>query len=250
MASETDVHDVNDFDSIADVYEELVSWAPYGKWVDDLEVRLLRHGLPAGGWIFDAACGTGLSLLPWLRKGYQAAGADASEPMLRLAHERLRLEGLGADLVRQDLRRLELGRTFDAAVCMHSGLDYILEPGGLAEAFRCLRGCLRAGGLLAFDKCLDEPAFYRADYTDRRRLSCGTAEFHYHWDRARKVLEQRCILLRTDGSRPARSEFCFRLLAIRPDQLVAMVERAGFECVERPYHFRVADPGMGIFRAV
>ena len=142
------------------------------------------------------------------------------------------------------------GRTFDAAVCMHSGLDYILDDADLEMAFRSLRGCLRTGGLLAFDKCLDEPAFYRDDYSNWRRLSCGHAQFEYRWDRTRRLLEQRCTVTRTDGDGPPRTDVVFHLKAVAPDELTAMVLRSGFELVKAPRQFTVPDPGMGIFRAV
>ncbi len=240
---------VNDFGAIADVYDELVAWAPYEMWAEGLERRLRRWGLRPGARMLDAACGTGLSLLPWARRGYRVAGVDASEAMLRRARRRLEQEGLTAELIRRDLLGLDPGGSFDAAVCMHSGLDYVLEEADLARAFRSLRGALRPGGLLAFDKCLDEPGFYEPDRTETRRLSCGRARFEYRWHRRRRLMEQRLVVERTEGE-PARTEIVFHLRAVPPDELVAMVLGAGFVLLERPVQFSVHDPGMGIFRAV
>ena len=240
---------INDFAGIADVYDELVDWAPYESWVSGLDGAVRNLGVGPGDWVLDAACGTGLSLLPWLARGYNVVGVDASETMLARCRERLAEAGRDAALMRQDLLALDPGREFDLAVCMHSGLDYILDDADLEAAFRSLRGCLRAGGLLAFDKCLDEPAFYRADYSDWRRLSCGHAQFDYRWNRTRRLLEQRCRVYRTGGDGPPHSEAVFHLKAVAPDELVAMVIRAGFEVVRAPVQFTIADPGMGIFRA-
>ena len=244
---------VNDFGAIADVYDELVDWAPYERWTDDLEVRLRRWGLAPGGWVLDAACGTGLSTLPWIARGYNVVGTDASEIMLDRARQRLRSAGAGAgqvELKRQDLLSLAPGRLFDAAVCMHSGLDYILDMADLARAFESLRACLKPGGLFAFDKCLDVPGFYQEDRSDSRPLSCGSVDFAYRWDRTRKLLEQRCVVHRTDGPRPRRTEVVFHLQAVEPAELVAMVEQAGFTTLEEPREFTVLDPGAGVFRAV
>jgi len=240
----------NDFDCIADVYDELVDWAPYEKWVNALHKRLRRRGMTRGDLILDAACGTGLSLLPWLKRGYEVVGTDCSEAMLRQAQARLERAGYWAELRRQPLTDLELERKVRVAVCMHSGLDYILDDAELARAFRSLRGCLEEGGLLAFDKCLDVPAFYRQDYADRRRLSFGTAEFHYRWDRSRRMLEQHCIVSRLDGRMPARTEVIYHLKATPPAALNRMLEEAGFRMLEPVKNFKVSDPGMGIYRAV
>jgi len=241
---------LNDFDAIADVYDELVAWAPYEQWVADLEKRLRRYGLRRGDRVLDAACGTGLSTLPWLRRGYEVVGTDRSEPMLRRARERLWAAGYGAELYRQDLLEVAPGRPCDLAVCMHSGLDYILDTEDLERALAALRRSLRPGGLLAFDKCLDEPAFYRRDYSDSMALSCGRAEFEYRWDRTRRLLEQRCIVTRNGSSGPARTEVVFHLRAVPLRELVAMTLRAGFTLLEAPRQFTVSDPGMGIFRAI
>jgi SAM-dependent methyltransferase len=250
MRRDPDVEAVNDFGAIADVYDELVNWAPYEEWVAALQPRLARYGLAAGASLLDAACGTGLSMLPWLERGYRVVGVDASETMLARCRERLAAAGHGAELLRQDLLHLAPGRAFDAAICMHSGLDYLQDDADLAAAFRSLRGCLRPGGLLAFDKCLDEDDFYRRDYGERRLLSCGRVHMHYHWDRGARLMEQRCTVMRTRGRGPARTKVLFRLRSTSPDVLVRMVEEAGFELVEPLKQFTPSDPGMGIFRAV
>ncbi len=242
---------VNEFDSLADVYDQLVSWAPYEKWVRDLVRRLRRHGLRRGQLVLDAACGTGLSSIPLARAGYRVVGVDRSEEMLGYARGKVLGAGLDIRFVRGELLDLDLPLSFDAAVCMHSGLDYILDLGELARAFRSLRGQLHEGALLSFDKCLNEPGFYREPRTDSRRIRGGTAIFHYSWDRERKFFDQRCVMLRDEPQgRLRRTEVLHRMRAVPADELVAMVEEAGFKLLEPVRQFTVADPGMGIFRAV
>ena len=241
--------DLNDFSCIADVYDELVDWAPYKLWVRKLEKRLRRHGLERGDWILDVACGTGLSSLPWLRRGYHVVGVDRSQHMLARASRRALDEGYELELTQQDILDLDPARRFDLALCMHSGLDYLLKEEDLARAFHSLRGCLREGGLLAFDKCLDVPSFYRRSYTDHRRLSCGTADFEYRWDRRRGLMEQHCTVRRTDGRKPAETHVLYHLKATPPDRLHEMLDDAGFETLERVRVFRVSEPGFGIYRA-
>ncbi len=241
---------VNDFGCIADVYDELVGWAPYGRWVDALAERMSTWGLGPGDWILDAACGTALSTLPWARMGYNVVGADISERMLRRARRRAREEGLELEFIRQDVTDLRPGRTFDAVICMHSGLDYLEDDADLRRAFRSMRGCLRRHGLLAFDKCLDVPEFYSEDYTENRSLSCGTAEFSYRWNRARRLFRQE-LVVRRDGVHGAPcTKVTYHLHATPPDRLSRWLEEAGFRELEAVGQFSILDPGMGIFRAV
>ncbi len=242
--------ELNDFGCIADVYDELVSWAPYNFWVDELEARLRRHGLSGGHWILDAACGSGLSTVPWAARGYRVVGADINPHMLHQARRRARRAGHSIEFLQQDVTDLRPGRRFDVAVCMHSGLDYILDDAELRRAFESLRGCLREGGLFSFDKCLDVPSFYKGDYRESRTLPSCVADFEYRWDRSRRLFEQRCTVHRTDGGRPRRTEVVYHLRATPPDDLVRWVEAAGFETLEPLTNFTILDPGMGIFRAV
>jgi len=65
-----------------------------------------------------------------------------------------------------------------------------------------------------------------------------------------RLMEQRCTVVRTSGDGPPRTEVLFRLRSTPPDDLVAMVEGAGFEMLEPLKQFIPSDPGMGIFRAV
>ena len=243
--------ELNDFGSIADVYDQLVSWAPYARWVCDLMRRLSLYGVKPGQLVLDCACGTGLSTLPWAEHGCPVVGTDRSEEMLRQARKKLIGRDLPVTFVRQDILELDLPLKSDLAVCMHSGLDYILDLGDLARAFSSLRGQLRPGGLLAFDKCLDEPGFYRKSYTHSRTIPAGRAVFEYSWDRELKLFDQRCTVLR-DGAEggSARTEVLYRMRAVPLGDLIAMVESVGFETLEPPRQFTVSDPGMGIFRAV
>lgn len=242
---------VNDFGLIADVYDELVSWAPYDKWVEDLEARLRRHGLCRGDLILDAACGTGLSTVPWLDLGYDVVGVDQSGEMLKLARRKVEDREADVTFLRQDLLDLDLEQEFDAAVCLHSGLDYILEDEDLQKAFHSLRGTLKEGGLLSFDKCLDEPEFYRRDYTRRYSITGGEAVFHYRWHPDRRLFEQRCVVTRqTRGRAPVRTEMVQYLRAVSVADLDEMLQEANFEVLEAPRHFGISDPGMAICRAV
>lgn len=241
---------MNDFGCIADVYDQLVGWAPYKRWVEHLEGRLRTWGLGPGDAILDSACGTGLSTVPWALRGYEVVGADVSEQMLEVARRRAREAGCSIRFLRQNITDLHPGRLFRVVICMHSGLDYILEPTELRRAFRSVRGCLNPGGLFALDKCLDVPSFYKEDYAEMRQLDCGTAEFHYRWDRGRRLFEQRCVVRRDGGGEPTLTEVTFHLKATPPERLRTWLRQAGFEELEPVREFTVLDPGMGIFRAV
>ena len=243
--------EVNDFGPIADVYDQLVSWAPYRQWVNDLEARLRHYGLPRRASLLDAACGTGLSTVPWLEKGYRVTAFDRSRKALQSARSKVRGRNYTVRFLQRDLLELDLDGPFDAAICMHSGLDYLLDEEKLRRALRELRKPLEAGAFLSFDKCLHRPEFYRNAITTRRELPCGEAVLRHSWDRTRRLMKQECTVIRKSGGEERdRDKVVFYLKAVPLDELLTMVQDAGFEVVEKPRPFRVSDPGMGIFRAV
>lgn len=251
MAQPLTAEQVNDFDPLAEVYDQLVAWAPYEQWVEDLVRRMRRHGLEVGQSVLDAACGTGLSSVPLAKRGYRVTGVDCSQPMLEGARRRAEEAGVELELHRADLLEMDLGRRFDAVVCMHSGLDYILDLDRLQGAFRSLRRHVVEGGLFAFDKCLDEPEFYQESSTNSRHLEDGTAIFNYSWDREEKIFRQHCVVLREgQGQEVRRTEVVHKMLAVSVERLIEMLGREGFVMLERPEQFTISDPGMGIFRAV
>ena len=242
---------VCDFDPIAEIYDYLVWWAPYDSWVDLIEKRLTRYGLDRNWLILDVACGTGLSTIPWAEKGYGVVGVDCSAPMLRQARKKAEGKDWSAEFVQQDLLILDLPQRFDVAICMHSGLDYIMDERDLLRAFRSVRSSLRQGGLFAFDKCLDEPDFYCASYSTSMKVPAGTAVIHYSWNRRRKLLKQHCVvIMEAEDEHPRRIEITHRLRATSVRRLTAIAQETGFQMVEPPTKFWVQDPGMAILRAV
>jgi ubiquinone/menaquinone biosynthesis C-methylase UbiE len=241
----------NDFDCLAPMYDELVSWAPYGKWVSGLLERMAGWGLAKGDSVLDIGCGTGLSSLPIARHGYVVTGVDCSVRMLARAREKLEDENITITFREGDLLDLEFDTEFDAAVCMHSGMDYLLSLEDLELAMRNVRRCLREGGLFAFDKCLHRPDFYQDDQSEKRSLSHGTAMFHYSWDRDERIFTQHCVVFWEEGgSNVQRIEVVHKMLAVTVADLASIAARSGFEVLEEPKPFTVSDPGMGIFRAV
>ncbi len=243
---------LNDFNMIAKFYDELVDWAPYELWVNSLLQDLERFGLEKGDKILDLACGSGLSTIPMAENGYNVTGVDISEAMLTRANEKLNsTAGLKIIFEKKDLLHLNYDELFDAAVCMHSGLDYILNLDDLQVAFDNVRQILRPGGLFAFDKCIDEPNFYKSPQSDRRSIHNGEAIFEYSWDKKKKIFKQDC-LIRFDTEIGVKKEtrMIQKMLAVPLEKLLDMVEKAGFKTIRPTQIFTVADPGMGIFRAV
>lgn len=135
-----------EYDPFARIYNRF--WgADYRLEAAPLVARLLLARVPPGGAVLDVCCGTGQFTEIVRQLGFEVAGIDASEEMIRFA----RLNAPGVEFTVADARDFALGRRFDAAYSVYESLNHIPDPAALALAFRCVRRCLKRGRPFLFD---------------------------------------------------------------------------------------------------
>ena len=100
----------------------------------------------------DIACGTGLAIDYFAKRGWRSTGVDASLEMLSIARSR------SARLVAGDFRALPLRGTFARITCLYDSLNHIREKHELVAAFRSMSGLMAADSLLLFD--INHPEIY------------------------------------------------------------------------------------------
>jgi SAM-dependent methyltransferase len=142
---------------LAPYYDELTREHDYDGWTRNLEEGACAFGV-SGRRLFDAACGTGKSFLPFLERGWSVAGCDISAEMVALASEK----APAADLFVADVRTLGRVGSFDLVTCLDDSLNYLTGDGDLEAALRSLGRNLAAGGVLVFD--LNTLSTYRTTF--------------------------------------------------------------------------------------
>lgn len=134
------------FDESAAFYDAIYAFKDYAAEAGWLRSLLTEHGHPDGEML-DVACGTGAHLLH-LRRHYQVEGLDLDAGMLAAARARLP----DVPLHRADMLDFELGRTFDAVVCLFSSIGYMRTVGRMQQAVATMARHVRApGGVLAIE---------------------------------------------------------------------------------------------------
>jgi SAM-dependent methyltransferase len=108
--------------------------------------RIISEASPTAGTLLDVACGTGAHLAE-LRQWYAVEGVDASPAMLEVARNRVP----DIPLHQADMRELDLGRTFDAVICLFSSIGYVTEPSELRPTVQRLADHVGPGGVLILD---------------------------------------------------------------------------------------------------
>ena len=138
------------FDRIAEYYDALHEDVDYAAECTLLETvfRRFLHRRPAS--VLDVGCGTGSHALILADRGYSVTGIDASAAMLRVAREKAH-DRTNPAFVRADMRRFDLGRTFDAIVCMDGAFTHLLTSRDLLAHLRTVRRHLNPGGVYVFE---------------------------------------------------------------------------------------------------
>ena len=117
-----------------------------------LDDVLERYALPEKTHL-DVACGTGLAMRHFARRGFVTTGIDISMPMLRMARSR------ASRLVAADARALPMVRPFALVTCLYDALNHMLDRAELVAAFREVARLLDGGGArFVFD--MNHPDIY------------------------------------------------------------------------------------------
>ena len=225
-------------------------WAEFN--LDGPEIDWFQQFVEAGQPALDAACGTGRLLIPYLHAGLDVDGSDISADMLERVRERAEREGLAPpNLYAQAMHELELPRRYRTIiVCGGLGLGGQREHD--VEGLRRLYEHLEPGGTLVVDNEVpyanwwwrywrkDERAELPRPWRDegeRRALADGT-ELELRSRLAElDPLEQRVMLevrvFHWAGDELLEEEeHGIAMTMYFTDELVLMLERAGFVDVE------------------
>jgi SAM-dependent methyltransferase len=134
------------FENTAHIYDLIyeLSGKDYRSESEVIE-QLVKRCAPDASTL-DVACGTGGHLVH-LQHAFDATGLDLSESMLDVARQRVP----GVELVNGDMRSFDLGREFDAIVCLFSSIGYLPDPTALGDAIECMSRHLAKGGVLVVD---------------------------------------------------------------------------------------------------
>lgn len=136
----------------AKVYDAIYRSKDYDGEVDLIERILTSHGRAGSRWLLDLGCGTGNHAFRLAERGHFVVGVDRSTEMLALANAKAKTAGSGSvEFHEADIRKLDLGRQFDAVLMMFTVLGYQLEDSDLMAALATVRRHLDTGGLFLFD---------------------------------------------------------------------------------------------------
>lgn len=134
------------WEAMGPVYDLFAAGYEYEVWLADLVAQLERHGLQRGR-LLDVACGTGMSFMPMLARGWEVTGCDSSAAMLQQA----RCKTGSARLEVADMRALPRFDRFDLVWALGNSLNCLLDGEELRAALAGMHRNMSPNGLLMFD---------------------------------------------------------------------------------------------------
>ena len=136
------------FTRSARFYDAIYSFKDYATETAKVDA-LIKERNPSARTLLDVACGTGKHL-EYLRERYEVEGLDLDPTLLAIAAERL----ADVPLHEGDMVDFDLGRRFDAAVCLFSSIGYVKTLENLERAVTSMADHLEPGGVLVVEPWL------------------------------------------------------------------------------------------------
>jgi SAM-dependent methyltransferase len=136
------------FRASARFYDAIYGFKDYAGEAEQVHERIQR-ARPGAASLLDVACGTGGHLLH-LAARYRCEGIDLVAEQLAIARERL----LDVPLHEADMVSFDLGRRFDAVVCLFSSIGYVGTVERLRSAIASMAAHVEPGGVLIVEPWL------------------------------------------------------------------------------------------------
>jgi len=146
-AEERDLSARTAYDAFASAYDVFNQAYQYESWTGKLLAEAQSAGLE-GKRLLDVGCGTGLSFVALLDRGFEVTACDISPGMLEIARQRV---GDRAELLVGDMRELpDLGE-FDLVWAVNDAANYVLSDEELRASLRSMARNLAPDGVVLFD---------------------------------------------------------------------------------------------------
>ena len=195
----------------------------------DVETIVSLLERESGAEILDCPCGHGRISNALAARGFRVTGIDASELSLERARADAQAQGLDAEYVQGDMRKLPWRDRFDALVNWFTSFGYFSDEQNQA-VLREFHDALRPGGRLILEtqnitRILLQP---RPQHWLERDGDLMLDEWKLDVENARFVTERTVVR----GGRTRRTQFVIRWFS--PPELRVWLEDAGFENVRMP----------------
>lgn len=133
------------YNLMADIYDLFYHFKDYKKESDFL-IKLIHDHKPDSHSLLEIACGTG-RFLEFLQDEYQVTGVDLSEPMLKVAKQRLNT----VPLLQGNMVDFNLEKQFDVVCCLFRSIAYCKTLENLNDTLANMAQHTAPGGMVIIE---------------------------------------------------------------------------------------------------
>lgn len=232
------------FVEIAPLYDMLMTGVPYTEWIVYLR-KLLDERKARPRKVLDLACGTGNVSELLAGEGFAVTGVDIAPGMIAQAQAKAAQAKLPIAYAVQDAALLDLpGKRFDLCVSLFDSLNYITDPLRLQMAMERVAAHLTRNGLFIFD--LNTEYALANHFFDQNNLS-SKDRLLYDWKSDFDPQTRLCRVhmnfryTAEEGTERVFEEVHWQY-AYRTEEIVAMLEQAGFDQIATYKAYTLRQP--------
>lgn len=225
MPDQGEDHARRSYDAFAAAYDDFTHSYRYERWAGRLLGKAEEAGV-SGHRLLDVGCGTGLSFVALLARGWKVTGCDISPAMIERARGKA---GGAATLLVADMRKLPPLGEFDLVWAVGDAVNYLLGTEELVATLHGMRANLASGGAIVFD--VNTLQTYRSFFSDDQVVERDGRRFVWRGQASPEEVSPGCICearLEGDGI----ESHVHRQRHFPEGEIFAAVEVAGLRCVD------------------
>lgn len=142
------------YKDLAQYYDLIYSSKNYKKEAVIIKRLILQHKKSNGKDLLEVACGTGKHI-QYLKNDFKVLATDSNVEMLKLARKNIK----GASFKQADMVKLNLGKKFDAIICLFSSIGYVKTYQNLKRTFHNFANHLKEGGVVIIEPWLTKSTY-------------------------------------------------------------------------------------------
>ena len=132
-------------------YEEISKYYDYIFPAGEAQTRFIKDSAGAPGKkVLDVACGSGEYTVQLAKAGYKVAAVDLDEAMVLKAKEKIKAEGVSADVFESNMLELseKLQPGYDCVFCIGNSIVHLGDTDEILKAVKQMHSLLSPGGSL------------------------------------------------------------------------------------------------------
>ncbi len=200
------------------------------KEVQFLPLAFARFGTGKMQRILEPGCGSGRLVVRLAELGYDVAGFDLSDSMLKFLNQQLKKKGLTAATYKQDMTHFTVDKPYDVVLNTFNTFRHLLTEQAALSHLKSVAAALRPGGLFFFGLHLlphdaDERCIERWRAKTGGTSVCFTLKVT-EWDRRKRIETLRVsMLIRKPTQKPLRVQTEMQLRTYRFNQFQTLLAK-------------------------